>query len=93
MTITPHTPDGRSLTCSLPYHDAGAATVSGLTCPGCGLPARARCRSHTEDDSGMVGPAECVGCGAALGMLEVEVSTLFGLEADRAVGAGPWRVF
>lgn len=35
----------------------------------------------------------CVGCRAYRGVIRVQVATVFGLEEDERVMAGPWRVY
>jgi hypothetical protein len=37
--------------------------------------------------------AECCACGERVGTLVVKVSTVFGIEEDERVLAGPWKVF
>jgi hypothetical protein len=58
------------------------------TCPNCGAkPWRVRCDNcrESEDDRHLEGEAKCCGCGAFVGLLRVEIATLFGLREDRAV--------
>jgi len=57
-------------------------------CHACGSkPFRVRCDEsrESEDDRHLEGEARCIACGAVVGLLRVNVDTLFGLREDRAV--------
>lgn len=95
MTITLIAPDGARHAATLPYPDAIAVAVAGLTCPGCKAPLRVNCGagSTVEDYATESGPARCAGCRVKVGTLEVEHNTMFGIAEDRRIYCGPWRVF
>lgn len=87
--------DGRRhVATSAPGH-AAAATFA-VQCPGCkaGPPLAVRGLGiHTREHAAYVARAACVRCGAVVGSLRAEVETVFGLEEDERVLAGPWRVY
>lgn len=49
-------------------------------------------RYETGHDT-MAGQGECLRCRRNVGLATVKVDTLFGIEEDRRVQGGPWKVF
>lgn len=102
MRITLVAPDGRRLTAERPYDGADHVTVD-MPCPhGCprtsclGVPARLRVTGlgierTTHDTHYARAVARC--CEGPVGVLECEMSTIFGVREDEMVIAGPWKVY
>lgn len=93
MTITLSTADG-DRPVSVPFVGADHAVAEG-TCPKCkatpfkiGGTGR-RIEGHDTHAADGV----CLACLAAVGTIRARVSTLFGIEEDRAVLCGRWRVY
>lgn len=94
--ITLHTHDGRTLRCVLPWDEADHVVATGH-----------QCECSRDKDLAVVGdetritktaakvsaPAFCVRCKGSLGVLLVEMNTIFGEEEDRAVLHGRARVY
>ncbi len=83
----------RRVDATLPYDGCYHVTVD-EPCPSCEhespLKLRGRGEYHSHDTYHATAVALC--CGVAVGKLEVKVNTLFGIEEDRAVLNGPWKV-
>lgn len=74
--------------------DETGAAFRGDSCPVCkralhvrGAGKRIASRDTYEADG------FCASCGAPLGTIVAQVSTIFGLEEDERVLAGPWKVY
>ena len=52
-----------------------------------------RLPQYTDDDRVYTGDAVCCRCGLGVGPMVVDPGTLFGIEEDRAVTAGRYRVY
>ena len=77
--------------------DSQAATFD-VPCPHCGVrPLRARGRGiHAREHAAYVAyvaDADCVVCSKPVGVLRVEVSTIFGIDEDERVLNGRCRVY
>lgn len=86
-------------TCVEPYANADHVLCEG-PCPCCGcagpfkLAGRPGSMHATPDDRAFEACGACVTCGATVGTLRVEPSTLFGVTEDAAVlGSGRYRVY
>ncbi len=102
MKITIALSDGSRHDAMLPYDGAAHVTAS-LDCPhGCPTPvvlgirhrlsvrgAGIERRAHDTYFASAV--ALC--CGRRIGTLETQISTLFGIQEDEMVLAGPWKVY
>lgn len=84
----------RRIDARLPYQGADHVLVD-ETCPDCehDAPTKLRGRDQRHSHSKYHAIAVALCCGARIGQLEVEVQTVFGIEEDRRVLAGPWRVY
>lgn len=102
MQITIALTDGGRHTATLPYDGADLVTAN-CDCPnGCvrpeamGIKSRLKIRGtgierRTHDTYYASAVALC--CGKRIGTLETKVSTVFGIQEDEMVLAGPWKVF
>lgn len=100
MTITLTTRDGARLRCRGPHPGAGYVVPSAgeHSCGACGAPIAARMLWYETQHDRYVGDAVCVNvlvdgdgeaaCGARLGTMTVELSTIFGLEEDNRIHGG-----
>lgn len=89
--------DGR-LTCTMPYEGADHVVVDvWAACPYCAAEGPVKIggagQRASADDRAWEADAGALCCRAFLGILRVEVSTLFGVREDRAVLAGRCRVY
>lgn len=76
--------------------DSGGQVIVGIACPHCAEPLRARGNGKriASDDRAYEADAHCVACGSPVGLMRVEMSTLFGLQEDeRVLLAGRCRVY
>lgn len=76
--------------------DGAVVDVRGMAaCPVCKVaPVRARgTGKRIESHDTYAANAVFVCCGAPAGVLRVKVDTIFGIEEDERVLAGPWRVY
>jgi hypothetical protein len=78
-----------------PFKGSEHVVVEGA-CPNCDanpfkVAGFAGTRVETHDTIEAV--AACLGCQTRVGKLVVKVDTIFGIEEDRRVLAGPWRVY
>jgi hypothetical protein len=67
-----------------------------LACPSCGAPAPIIVRGlgvDSHDHDTYQARARHLGCDAVIGALRTKVDTIFGIEEDERVLAGPWRVY
>lgn len=87
---------GPRLECKLPHPEAAYVDVPGLPlCPYCAAPlgVAGSGQRPSDDDQAWEADAGCTACKAHLGLLRVEVNTLFGVREDRAVLQGRCRVY
>lgn len=81
------------IACRLPFADASHVVLD-APCPSCGAghcTLRGRDQHHSHNTYLAIAVAQC--CDKPVGRLEVTVETLFGIEEDRRVLNGPWRVY
>lgn len=82
---------------TLPHPGADVVCVGGMEdCPSCGsllLTVRGKGMRISEDDRAYESDGHATCCGAYLGKLRVEPSTIFGLREDEAVLYGRARVY
>jgi len=83
-------PSGPAVRLAMPPPSAPYAEVPEPCSCGCDVVAG---RDPVEDHDTITSRAWCPVCEAARGVLVVRVSTIFGLQEDRAVTDGPWRVY
>jgi len=85
------TPDSRPRSLPVPA-DGAAAAEDPHPCPACGeAPCMVAGRGHriSMDDRAHEADGHCSACGALVGILRLEVETIFGLREDDALmGAG-----
>lgn len=94
MKITLTTPDGETHVATKAYNAAPSVRVDSAPCA-CGshsVHGDARGRVQESHDTYRAA-AVCAKCGAPRGVLRARLGTLFGLEEDERVMAGPWRVY
>jgi len=79
--------------CTQPHPHADYVLPSGA-CPACkATPWKIQGGEVTRGHDTYTAPARCVACGERVGALQVQVSTLFGLEEDERVLYGRCRVY
>lgn len=89
ITFTPT--DGKAETAKLPYD--GAAFVEVATPCACGCTSIAGGGQSIESHDTYRAAAHCTKCRKPRGVLRVKMSTIFGVEEDERVLAGPWKVY
>lgn len=92
MTITLQT-DAEAIPLRLPHAEAPYVEASGRQCPHCAEPLRVFSREEEEGHDEVRGRGRCTSCKEIVGELVVKVSTIFGIEEDRAVLYGRPRVY
>ncbi len=87
--------DGAKRTRLVTPHDEAHATVPDEVCPRCAQPllVHGTGRRASEDDQAWEADAFAVCCGAPIGLLRLEMNTLFGVREDEAVLRGRARVY
>lgn len=98
MKITMVFSDGSRRAARLPFDRADHVVIDDEACPhGCegSLPLRVRgtAGSMRHDHDTRYADAIALCCGNRVGWIEAKVSTVFGIEEDERVLAGPWRVY
>lgn len=96
MKITLTLEGGGTVKCRLPYEGAAFVIVPNTECPHqCGDPApvAVQGRNPVEGHDTVESVAFTTCCNKIAGVLRVRVKTLFGIEEDRAVLSGRWRVY
>lgn len=79
-----------------PYAEAQHVVAEGATCPACGdspLKVAGEAGATTESFDVIAGGAVCLRCRSRIGEIRAKLSTLFGVEEDRAVLSGRFRVY
>lgn len=87
---------GRRLHAELPYYGADYVLVPQLQqCPGChdALKVKGLVATVHHDHDTYYADAVCISCKHAVGELQTQVSTIFGIEEDEAVLNGRARVY
>ncbi len=83
----------RKLALTLPFEGAVTATCSEpCACGSASVVGDGRERSIAHPNR-YIARGFCAGCRARRGTIHAEVATLFGLEEDERVLAGPWKVY
>jgi hypothetical protein len=90
--------EGGRLVCQLPPSDEAQTYVTVVDggCPFCSAdPFRVRGERprDSSDDRATEADASCLKCGQDVGLLRVEMDTIFGVKEDRAVLQGRARVY
>lgn len=83
------------LTCKLEHENADRVVAPG-SCPHCQhtpFEVRGENRRDAADDRALEADGFCPYCGKEVGLLRVEMNTLFGVKEDRAVLQGRCRVY
>jgi len=94
MDITFTLPSGERRDAREPYAGARHLEAHGA-CPACGITEgwKVRGGDPTNDHDTFHAVAYCTSCGEPVGKLAVRVSTIFGIDEDRAVLCGRARVY
>jgi hypothetical protein len=92
MKVT-FTVDNVEHTCSVPYEGAAFVLVDGWACPTCKRSGVAGRNQRIESHDTYASDAGCADCKVVVGVLRVQLSTLFGLEEDERVLNGRCRVY
>jgi hypothetical protein len=88
--------EGKRHPLELPFPEADAAVVTGEICPKCDVAdfrVAGSGKRPSADDRAWEADAHCVACKRPVGLIRVEVDTLFGVREDRAVLEGRCRVY
>ncbi len=78
------------------FSDSGLEAFAETKCLWCGtspMPLLGCGVANEVDDRTFELKVVCRNCSSPMGVLRVDVPTLFGLEEDRRVLSGPWKVF
>jgi hypothetical protein len=95
VKITLHTPEGAVLKVSVPFDGADHAIAEGA-CIACGAAAfkiGGSGRRASADDRAWESDGYALCCRAPVGLIRVEMNTLFGVREDEAVLRGRCRVY